>query len=154
MKLFVEESRKRVIRSLKEKFHNTTDSDEPSAAFHDIPVPFDGTWMLRGFRSHIGASFVIECETGMVIDFIVLSNNCTLCEKEKKILLPEAFTHWKVSHAVFCKQNFEGKSGAMETGGAVRLWSRSQEYGLRYTSFIGDADSSVFNVVCALNNGR
>ena len=43
MKLLVEESRMRVIQPLKEKFHNTTDSNEPSAAFLDISVSFDGT---------------------------------------------------------------------------------------------------------------
>ena len=98
-----------LIQSLKEKFHNTTDSDEASAAaFLDISVSFDGTWMHQGFSSHISARFLIECETGIVIDYIALSNNCTLNETQK-ILSPEAFTHWKVSLAVFCKQNFQGK---------------------------------------------
>ena len=47
-----------------------------------------------------------------------------------------------------------GKSGAMEQEAAVRIWTRSQQHGLRYVSFVGDGDSSAYKAVCALNNGR
>ena len=42
----------------------------------------------------------------------------------------------------------------MESEATSRLWSRSQGLGFRYTSFVGDADSSTYNTITALNGGR
>ena len=41
----------------------------------------------------------------------------------------------------------------METEGVVRMRSRSQQYGLRWTYFIRESDLLTFNAVCALNIG-
>ena len=45
----------------------------------DITVSFDGTWQKRGFSSHHGAGVAIEVQTGLVIDFEVLSTYCHSC---------------------------------------------------------------------------
>ncbi|KAA0203452.1 hypothetical protein HAZT_HAZT002469 [Hyalella azteca] len=59
--------------------------------FLDLDVSFDGTWMTRGHKSHIGIGCVIELETGFVLDFEVLSNFCQECFKKEKALSPEEF---------------------------------------------------------------
>ena len=41
----------------------------------------------------------------------------------------------------------------METEGAVHLWSCSEGYGLCYTTFLGDGDSSAFNAISRLCGG-
>ena len=41
----------------------------------------------------------------------------------------------------------------MEPEAAVRLWSRSEQLGYRYVTFVGDGDSASFNAVTALNDG-
>jgi hypothetical protein len=53
----------------------------------NLAVSFDGTWMTRGHRSHIGVGFVIDCVTGFVVDFEVLSNFCEICYKKELIFL-------------------------------------------------------------------
>lgn len=40
----------------------------------------------------------------------------------------------------------------MEAEAAVRLWSRSTQLGFRYTTLVGDGDSSAYKAVCALND--
>ena len=42
----------------------------------DIAVSFDGTWLTRGFCSLYGIGAVIEVQSGLVIDFVVLSLYC------------------------------------------------------------------------------
>lgn len=41
----------------------------------------------------------------------------------------------------------------MEAEAAVRLWSRSQQHRLQYTTIIGDGDSSTYNAVSSLSDG-
>ena len=119
----------------------------------DISVSYDGTWMTRGHRSHIGVGFVIECDTGFVIDFEVLSNFCLACKlKEKSVSEPE-FLAWKETSRHLCTKNFNDKSGAMEAAAAVIMWQRSEARGFRYRTFVGDGDSSAFDAVMALNGG-
>lgn len=51
-------------------------------------------------------------------------------------------------HLPVCKINFSGSSHSMESHGAVAMWNRSLAlHNLRYTTFIGDGDSSSFNTV-------
>ena len=49
-----------------------------------IDVSFDGTWLTRGHKSHIGAAFIIEIPSGLALDFEVLSNYSRLCSINKK----------------------------------------------------------------------
>ncbi|KAA0187431.1 hypothetical protein HAZT_HAZT009259 [Hyalella azteca] len=120
--------------------------------FLDLDVSFDGTWMTRGHKSHIGIGCVIEWNTGFVVDFEVLSNFCQSCFTKQRTLSPEEFAHWKVTHRN-CKKNFDGKSGAMEKEAATRIWSRSTQLGLRYVTFLSDGDSAAYKAVTELNDG-
>ncbi|KAH7943394.1 hypothetical protein HPB52_007797 [Rhipicephalus sanguineus] len=46
----------------------------------DITVNYDGTWHKRGHTSHIGVGAVIEYHTGLILDAVVLSNQCLGCQ--------------------------------------------------------------------------
>jgi hypothetical protein len=150
MELFVEEMRSHVMTAMRKHYSALRDCDptEPLS----IDVSFDGTWMTRGYRSHIGAAFVMDCDTGFVIDYEILCNFCEVCIKKEKSLSPADFTAWKLTHKD-CRKNYNGKSGSMETEAARRMWSRSETLGYRYITFVGDGDSSAFNAVKALNDG-
>ncbi|KAK3889782.1 hypothetical protein Pcinc_006343 [Petrolisthes cinctipes] len=123
---------------------------DPTNYLLDIVVSYDGTWMTRGHTSHIGAGIVIEVDTGMVIDFEVLSNFCQVCHSREKKKLP--FTpEWQQAHSPRCNKNFNGTASAMESEAACHLWRRSTTLGLRYTTFVGDGDSSTYKAVKDLN---
>lgn len=47
--------------------------------------------MTRGHKSRIGVGLVIEVETGIPVDFEVLSNYCPLCTKKKKKVSPAEY---------------------------------------------------------------
>jgi hypothetical protein len=120
----------------------------------DIEVSFDGTWMKRGHSSHIGIGFVIEYNTGIVLDLEVICNFCMDCARKEAALEPDELADWKQKHQPKCKKNFDGKSGAFEKEAAVRIWNRSTKLGLRYVTFLSDGDSSAFIGVNDLNDGK
>jgi hypothetical protein len=39
----------------------------------EVAVSYDGSWMARGHRSHVGVGFVMEIERGLVLDVEVIS---------------------------------------------------------------------------------
>lgn len=56
--------------------------------------------------------------------------------------------NWKKTHEKDCSINYSGSSGGMESEGAVRIFERSiPTRGLKYTTFVGDGDSSTYQVV-------
>ena len=95
----------------------------------DITVSFDGSWQKRGFTSKHGVGTAIEVQTGLVIDFCVLSTFCHACKVNEKKYKDDAaaLAEWKMSHILCCDKNFDGSSKAMEADAAVRIWSRSLE---------------------------
>lgn len=118
-------------------------------------VSFDGTWMTRGHKSHVGAAFVMDLYSGMVLDFEVLSNFCKSCVQYLKKKGQAMYDEWyKTVHAGKCQSNFSGLSGAMEREAAVRMWNRSEDKGYRYVTFLSDGDSSSYTSVCNINNGN
>ena len=158
MARFIAESQGSVIDNLEAAYEKLL---EPGASLHqpsefqregflDIAVSFAGTWMHSGYSSHIGACFVIDCETGTAIDFVVMCNHCSACIiQEKKS--GEDYARWKDRHSTFaCQKNFDGKAGTMEAEGTVRLFQCSTGYGLCNMTFVEDIDSSAFNAVRSL----
>ena len=95
----------------------------------DITVSFDGSWQKRGFTSKYGVGTAMEVQTGLVIDFCVLSTFCHACKVNEKKYKDDtaALAEWKMSHILCCDKKFDGSSKAMEAGAAVRIWSRSLE---------------------------
>lgn len=45
----------------------------------DISASIDGSWQKRGRQSHIGIVSVIDIVTGLITDYVVLSNFCQGC---------------------------------------------------------------------------
>lgn len=133
----IKEARDAVFSYYEEKLQRKPDKN----GILDVDVSFDGSWMTRGHKSHIGIGFAVEVNTGFVLDFDVLSNYCAVCSS-------------KPNKAHDCKKNFDGKAGAMEGEIAVRIWSRTTDYKMRFTTFVGDGDSSSYNNICRLNDGR
>ena len=79
--------------------------------------------------------------TGLVIDFVALSNYCHACESGPKPDAPD-YEGWMAIHRPTCQKNINCSSNAMEMEGAVILFQRSiQLHRFRYTSMLGDGDS-------------
>ena len=59
-----------------------------------------------------------------------------------------ASKEWKQTHAPNCSVNHECSSGAMERDGAIEVFTCSiEKHNLRYTTYVGDGDSSSFAAV-------
>ena len=110
----------------------------------DVAVSFDGSWQKRGHSPHNGIADVIELNTGLPIDYEVLSNFCIKCKIAEN---GEPNDEWKAKHAENCPKNFHGTSNAMEVECARRLWNRSVERDLRYTTMLCDGHSKSFDAV-------
>ena len=124
------------------------DKEDPTLAV-PVAVSVDGTWQKRGFSSKNGVVFVIANGTGEIIDAEVLSLFCQECNHHRNDSCDsEAYRKWTESHNSHCTVNFEGSSGAMEAIGATQIFERSVDTRkLKYTTFVGDGDSSTYHVV-------
>ncbi|XP_040074766.2 uncharacterized protein LOC120846929 [Ixodes scapularis] len=113
----------------------------------DVAVMFDGTWQKRGHKSHNGVGTAVSVDTGLCLDFEVLSNYCLTCSRHQD--LGEEEEAWQAFHSVDCQRNVECSSHAMETEAAVRIWQRTPSYKtpLRFTKFLSDGDSKAFTAV-------
>ena len=77
----------------------------------------------------VGCSVVIGADSQSVLDLDVHCKQCSPCKRN----LPHDT----------CYRNHTGSSGSMESAGMVTMFNRSLESNLRYTTYIGDGDSSV-----------
>ena len=93
----------------------------------NISVSYDGSWQKRGHTSNYGLGAVIEINTGLVINYYVVSKFCQSCATHQNKFGKgiDKFNEWYVSHEPYCQINYQGSSNAMEAEVAVRLWSRS-----------------------------
>lgn len=110
----------------------------------NIAVPYDGSWMTPGHSSHIGLGVIIELFTGLVLEYVVLSNCCAECERGPKESDP-AYETWRAAH--ICQKNTrkKKKSGEMEVEAALILFERLlQKNGVRYTTILSDGDCLTF----------
>ncbi|XP_076470600.1 uncharacterized protein LOC143300657 [Babylonia areolata] len=110
----------------------------------NVSVSIDGSWQKRGHSSHNGLVTVIDIITGLITDFVALSNFCQVCETGPK---PddERYADWMEQHQDKCQKNINCSSGAMEMEGAVRIFQRSVElHGFRYTEMLGDGDAKTY----------
>ncbi|XP_070379643.1 uncharacterized protein [Dermacentor albipictus] len=115
----------------------------------DITVVYDGTWHKRGHTSHIGVGAVIEYHTGLILDAVVLSNQCLGCQTGPK---PEdsEYSSWREQH--ICQRNTDAKSGRMEVEAALILFARSlTKHNLCYTTIVSDGDSATYSALVKEN---
>ena len=59
----------------------------------DVVVSYDSTWHHRGFKSSHGVGVVMAIDTGEILDFEVMSKDCSACMKN---LHPNE--EWKTAH--------------------------------------------------------
>ena len=113
----------------------------------DVTISLDGTWKRRGYISNYGVVFIIHADSGMCIDFEVLSLLCEACNVRKKKLSKKKFEKWFSKHKPVCRKNYDGTSKSMEKEGAIRLFQRSLTNGLRYKFMVCDGDTSAYEAV-------
>ncbi|KAL7648338.1 UNVERIFIED_CONTAM: hypothetical protein RMT77_000244 [Armadillidium vulgare] len=128
---------------------------EPQEGLMNVQVSFDETWLRKEYGSMIGLGFIVEVETGIILDYHILSKYCNTCiqhlKKEKNMSEEEKHT-WKEEHKEKCSANYSGeKSSSMEGEIAEVLFARSVERGLRYTTILSDDVSPTFNRLTKLN---
>ena len=91
----------------------------------------------------MGVVFALSIDTGCVVDYSVKSLICSVYKNNK-----DSPDEWKEAHKLNCSINHEGSSGKMEKDGSGEIFLRSTETRrLRYTTFVGDGDSSSFGAV-------
>lgn len=87
-----------------------------------------------------------------IIDSIVKSSYCKLCEVWEKKLEDDDYEKWKENHKDTCEANHEGSSGKMEVDGIKEMFQRSiATYNVKYSHYIGDGDSKTFKGILDLN---
>ncbi|KAK4316358.1 hypothetical protein Pmani_012487 [Petrolisthes manimaculis] len=132
------------LREARELVHKYTEQEEPdSPVVKNITVTCDSSWSKRGFVAKCCVVPVVHFETGLVIDYELLSKYYHTCENHK-----DNEGDWYAAHEPQCQNNFEGSSPAMETEGWLRLWKRSVEKcNFRYTTVISDGDSKAYSAI-------
>lgn len=137
-----------VIRAHFEKSGAPADNDCPL----DITISYDGSWQKRGFTSLYGIGCIIEVETGLVVDYHVLSKYCQSCKfhAKKWDVSSQEYQNWYEQHRQECQKNWDGSSPAMEAGIAKILWARSIEIAnMRYVQMISDGDAKSHATIVA-----
>lgn len=104
----------------------------------------DGSWQKRGHSSLNGV--VTAIVDGKCFDHVVLSKHCKGCKKWKAREGSTEYENWFIEHQ--CQANHGKSSGAMESVGAMDMFSRSiEQHSMIYKDYIGDGDSSLFKEV-------
>ena len=104
-------------------------------------------WLKRGYSSKNSIVSAISKDNGKVLDFTVLTKDCSACKYwEKQRETPE-YEQFLLEHD--CPINHEKSLGSMESAGAVTIFSRSIVCNkLQYKTYIGDRDThSYYQVV-------
>lgn len=118
----------------------------------NLTVSGDGTWSKRGFSSLFGVTTLVGKYTNKIIDSVVKSSYCKLCEVWEKKLEDDDYEEWKENHKDSCEANHEGSSGKMEVDGIKEMFQRSiATYNVKYIHYIGDGDSKTFKGILDLN---
>ena len=151
----------KTLHNLLDVYQNLVDQNMKNAAdelipagetSRDIMCSFDGSWQKRGFTSNNGVVSAISVESGKCIDFQIETKTCKLCSiwKLKKSTYPVEYEKFQSSHYQKCKISHTGSSSAMESSGVLKLFRRSEKKNnLRYTTYLGDGDSSSYASVVA-----
>ncbi|XP_077554104.1 uncharacterized protein LOC144168976 [Haemaphysalis longicornis] len=139
------------VKAVSENLERARSVTQEAAGGGDVPVMFDGTWQKRGHKSHNGVGTVVSLDTGLCLDYEVLSNFCLACSVHKD--MGEDEETWQAFHGPVCEKNCDCSSHAMEAEAAVHIWQRTLDYEtpLRFTTFLSDGDSKAHKAVCDAN---
>ena len=134
--------------TLEEKMREAAEEEKKLAvergSFHDgvpaITVIVDGGWCKRthkhSYNAKSGVGIIIGKETGKLLYMGVRNKYCSTCARADKENQPPQ------EHD--CYKNWDGPSESMETDIILQGFKEAEtKYGLRYTTFIGDGDSSL-----------
>lgn len=148
-----EAAKESMIKAVKELVKDRElEREDDSEITTDLCVSVDGTWMKRGHTSLYGASSIISIDSGKVLDVEVMSKYCHECAIRTKLDDLEKEREWHTNHSSVCSKNYSGSSGGMESCAAIKLFNRSvDQYGVRYTKYLGDGDSQSFKSVVESN---
>lgn len=118
----------------------------------DFPVSGDGTWKKRGHLSLFGVVTLIAATVKKCVALCVKSSFCQVCANNKLKKGTPEYIVWWADHESECSKNHSGSSGAMEPAAACELFKESKtKYGVRYSIYIGDGDSSTFKNITDKN---
>ena len=96
--------------------------------------------------------FVISVDTGEILDYEIKSLFCHECKAHAQDQESDEHKEWLNKHEPNCSVNHKGSSEEMEAVAAVDIFSRSiDSRQLKYTTFVGDGDSSCFGRVKEAN---
>eukprot|EP00794_Sanderia_malayensis_P001018 gene1018-339_t len=85
---------------------------------------------------------------GRVLDYEIKSVYCHECTKHRADdPTSESYNKWQEDHVSKCNINHTGFNDSMEAEGGISIFLRSVDLGLRYTTFVGDGDSSCYGDV-------
>ena len=109
-------------------------------------------WCLAMDHGSVEGSAVISVDTEKCLDTEVLSDKCKQCDFwEKQDKNTEEYIEWHENHN--CLISHQDSACAMEANGIVRIFAGSEEqFGLRYTKYLGDGDSASFKRVAEANS--
>jgi len=119
----------------------------------NLTVSGDGTWKKRGHTSRFGVTTLAGKFGKKIIDTVVKSTYCKSCEvwEKKKNTHPEEYEEWLEGHDD-CDANHIGSAGKMEVDSVKEMFGRSiDQYGVKYTRYIGDGDSATYKGLLNLN---
>ena len=139
----------RLGRKLIQEYPSCQDMNTATDVF-SVAVSIDGTWQKRyGYSSLLGVIFLMSMETGEVLDFEVRSKVCFECRShslwDKN---SDKYKTWFQNHKDVCAINHYQSSEAMKKEAATLMFMRSiQKHNLKYTTYVGDGDSSSYGVV-------
>ena len=111
---------------------NTPDTD----GLMPLSVSYNMQWFKRG-RAHdalTGHGAVMGDKTKKVLDYASANKMCRTCEIAK--------TAGKGPAILDCRANHGGSSKSMEAQVRVKLFNEAPNYGVKYSVFIGDDESS------------
>ena len=102
-----------------------------------LAVSYDMQWLKRGRAndSLTGHGAIMGSKTKQIISFASANKFCRICDNAKSKGIQPA------KHD--CRVNHKGSSKSMEAQVGVKLFSEAPNYGVKYSVFIGDDDSSM-----------
>ena len=106
-----------------------------------ITVILDAGWSKRShkhsYNAKSGVGIIVGMETKKLLYVGVRNKYCSVCAR--------ADTKGEEPPQHECHKNWDGSSSSMETDIIVQGFKEAEtKYGLRYTKFVGDGDSSVY----------
>ena len=133
METFYDVNMKKAIDDVKEFYLRNNLCTVDENGIYNISISIDGAYQQRGRESTFCVTVAIDVWTGRPIDyeFSVKCFECKLCD--------DFNDNGKCEYGLF-----HGPSGTMEVNNALNLFKRSEELGLRYTTYIADGDCKIY----------